>query len=82
MSSTIQLRTLLKERHQQRMLSFITGSYLSYRREVDYKGFNKAIGVTLASYHQSRIQGASRINLSLNTTLTLTINTLLPLEQE
>ena len=64
------------------MLSFATRSYLSYRREVDYKGFNEAIKVTLASYHRSRMQGASMINLSLSTTLTLTINTLLPLEQE
>jgi hypothetical protein len=61
------------------MLSFATGSYLAYKREVDYKGFNEAIRVTLASYHQSRMQGASTINLSLSTMLTLMINTLLPL---
>ena len=61
------------------MLSFATGSYLSYRWEVDYKGFNEAIRVTLMSYHRSGIQGASTINLSLSTTLILTINTLLPL---
>ena len=41
MSSTIQLR----------MLSFVTGFYLAYRQEVDYKGFNEAISVTLVSYH-------------------------------
>ena len=70
------------ERHQQRMLSIAIGSYLAYKREVDYKGFNEAIRVTLASYHRSRMQGVSTINLSLSTTLTLTINTLLPLEQE
>jgi hypothetical protein len=64
------------------MLSFVIRSYLAYRWEVDYKGFNEAIRVTLASYHRSRMQGASRINLSLSTTLILTINTLLPLEQE
>ena len=58
------------------MLSFVTGSYLSYRWEVDYKGFNEAIRVTLVSYHQSRMQGASTIDPSLSTTLTLTINTL------
>ena len=51
MSSTIQLGTLLRKRHQQMMLSFRTGSYLAYKREVDYKGFNEAIRVTLASYH-------------------------------
>ena len=72
MSSTIQLR----------MLSFVTGSYLAYRQEVDYKGFNEAIRVTLVSYHRSRMQGASTINLSLSTKLTLMINTLFSLEQE
>ena len=60
------------------MLSFATGSYLPYRQEVDYKGFNEAIRVTLVSYHRSGMQGASMINLSLSTTLTLMINTLLP----
>ena len=64
------------------MLSFITGSYLAYKWEVDYKDFNEAIRVTLMSYHRSGMQGASTINLSLNTMLTLTINNLLPLEQE
>jgi hypothetical protein len=49
---------------------------------MDYKGFNKAIRVTLVSYHRSRMQGASTNNLSLSTTLTLMINTLLPLEHE
>ena len=82
MSSTIQLGTLLRKRYQQRMLFFVTRSYLAYKREVDYKGFNEAIRVTLTSYHRSRMQGASMINPSLSTTLTLTINTLLPLEQE
>ena len=80
MSSTIQLGTLLKERHQQRMLSIVTGSYLAYRREVEYKGLNE--NVTLVIYHQSEMQGASRINPSLSTTLTVTINTLLPLGRE
>jgi hypothetical protein len=60
------------------MLSFATRSYLSYRQEVDYKGFNEAIRITLMSYHQSRMQGASTIKLSLSATLTLMINTLLP----
>ena len=82
MSSTIELGTLLRERHQQRMLFFVTESYLAYKWEVDYKGFNEAIRVTLMSYHQSGMQGASMINLSVSTTLTLTINTLLPLGRE
>ena len=82
MSSTIQLGTLVKERHQERMLSFATGSYLSYKWEVNYKEFNEAIRVTVASYHRSRIQGASTINLSLSTMLTLMINTLLLLGRE
>ena len=82
MSFTIQLWTLLKERHQQRMFSIITGSYLAYKQEVDYKGFNEAIRVTLVSYHRSGMQGASMINPSLSTTLTLMINTLLSLCRE
>ena len=51
MYSTIQLGTLIKERHQQRTLSVVTGSYLAYKWEADYKGFNEAIRVTLVSYH-------------------------------
>ena len=58
------------------MLSFITVSYLAYKWEVDYKDFNEAIRVTLMSYHRSGMQGASTINPSLSTTLTLTIKTL------
>jgi hypothetical protein len=42
------------------MFSFATGSYLAYKREVDYRGFNEAIRVTLASYHRSGMQGASK----------------------
>ena len=60
------------------MLSVATGSYLVFRREVDYKELNES--VTLAIYHRFRMQGASTINPSLSTTLTLMINTLLPLE--
>ena len=71
MSSTIQLGTLLKERYQQRMLPVVTVSYLPYRREVDYRGFNEAIRVTLASYHRSEMQDASTSNQSLSTMLTL-----------
>ena len=62
------------------MLSIVTGSYLAYRWEVDYKGLNE--NVTLAIYHRSRMQGASTINPNLSTMLTLTINTLLPLGRE
>ena len=51
MSSNIQLEILLKERHQQRMLPVVTASYLPYKWEVDYRGFNEAIRVTLVSYH-------------------------------
>ena len=84
MSSTIQLGTLLRERHQQRMLSFVTGSYIAYKREVDYKGSTMlySTDVTHAIYHRSKMQGASTINLSLSTMLTLMINTLLPLGRE
>ena len=53
------------------MLSFVTGSYLAYKQEVDYIRFNEAIRVTLMSYHQSKIHGASMINPSLSTMLTL-----------
>ena len=53
------------------MLSFVIGSYLAYKWEVDYKGFNEAIRVILVSYHRSRMQDASTINLSLSTMLTL-----------
>ena len=51
MSSTIQLGILLKERHQQMMLPIVIVSYLPYKWEVDYRGFNEAIRVTLVSYH-------------------------------
>ena len=33
------------------MFAIVTRSYSAYKQEVDYKGFNKAIRVTLASYH-------------------------------
>jgi hypothetical protein len=42
------------------MLSIATGSYLAYKREVDYKELNKS--VTFAIYHWSGMQGASTIN--------------------
>jgi hypothetical protein len=64
------------------MLSFVTGSYLAHKQEVDYRGFNEAIRVTLTNYHRFGMQGASTINPSLSTTLTPTVNTLLHVEQE
>jgi hypothetical protein len=64
------------------MLSVAIGSHLAYKQEVDYRGFNDTTRVTLMSYHQSRMHGASTINLSLTTTLTLMIKTLLPLGRE
>jgi hypothetical protein len=39
----VPMRALLKKRHQQRMLSLATRSYLSYKWEVDYERFNEAI---------------------------------------
>jgi hypothetical protein len=33
------------------MISFSTGSFLAYKWEVDYRGFNEVIRVTLMSYH-------------------------------
>ena len=53
------------------MLHVVTASYLPYKQEVDYRGFNEAIRVTLVSYHRSRIQDTSTSNLSLSTMLTL-----------
>ena len=53
------------------MLSFVTVSYVPLQTEVDYRGFNEAIRVTIVSYHQAEMQDASMINLSLSTTLTL-----------
>ena len=53
------------------MLFVVTVSYLPYKRKVDYRGFNEAIRVTLASYHRFRMQDASTSNQNLSTTLTL-----------
>ena len=53
------------------MLLVVTASYLPYKQEVDYRGFNEAIRVTLMSYHRSRMQDASISNQSLSTTLTI-----------
>ena len=44
------------------MLPIVTASYLPYKWEVDYRGFNKAIKVTLVSYHRSGMQDASISN--------------------
>ena len=53
------------------MLPIVIASYLPYKQEVNYRGFNEAIRVTLVSYHRSRMQDASTSNQSLNTMLTL-----------
>ena len=82
MSSTIQLGTILGKDTIRGYFPSQPHPTCAYRWEVDYKGFNEAIRVTLESYHQFGMQGASMINLSLSTMLTLTINTLLPLERE
>ena len=71
MFSTIQLGTLLGKNTSRGWFPFVIGSYLAYKREVHYKGFNEAIRVTLMSYHRSEMQGASTINLSLSTMLAL-----------
>jgi hypothetical protein len=39
----VPMGTLLKKRHKQGMFSLATRSYLSYKREVDYRRFNEAI---------------------------------------
>jgi hypothetical protein len=80
MYSTIQLGTLLEKGTSRGCFPSQLGPTCLYRWEVDYKGFNEATRVTLTSYHRFGMQGASTINLSLSTTLTLMINTLLPLE--
>ena len=53
------------------MLPVVTASYLPYKWEVGYRGFNEAIRVSLVSYHRSRMQDASTGNESLSTKLTL-----------
>jgi hypothetical protein len=53
------------------MLSVVTVSYLPYKREMDYIGFNEVLRVTLVSYHRSGMQDASTSNQSLSTMLTL-----------
>ena len=82
---------ITRERHQQRMLSLVTGSYLAYKREVDYKGsmmlYSIQRGYIVLKSHTRyttdlECKVHSMINLSLSTTLTLMINTLLPLEQK
>ena len=62
------------------MLPIVTASHFPYKWEVNYRGFNEDIRVTVVSYHRSRMQGASMIHPSLSTMLTLKIDTLLPLE--
>jgi hypothetical protein len=53
------------------MLFVVTASYLPYKWEMDYIGFNEVIRVTLVSYHRSGMQDASTSNQSLSTMLTL-----------
>ena len=53
------------------MLPVVTASYLPYKRDVGYRGFNEAIRVTLVSYHRSGMQDASTSNQSLSTAFTL-----------
>ena len=53
------------------MLPVVITSYLPYKWEVDYGGFNEAIRVTLVSYHRSKIQSASTINLNVSVVLRL-----------
>jgi hypothetical protein len=81
MSSTIQLETLLGKTPAEDAF-LCSRVLLSLQTGVGLQRINEAIRVTFVSYHQSRMQGASRINPGLSTTLTLTINTLLPLGRE
>ena len=78
MSSSIQLGTLLGKDTSRGCFASQLCPTCAYRQEVDYKGFNEVIRDILVSYHQSGMQGASMIDPSPSTTLTLMINTLLP----
>ena len=50
---------IIKEEQEQSLTTSIaTGSYLAYRREVDYRGLNEA--VTIAIYHTIRNVGCIR----------------------
>ena len=64
MSSTIQLETLLGKDTHGGCFPLQPHSMRPYKQEVDYRGFNDAIRVTLVSYHRSGMQDASTINKS------------------
>jgi hypothetical protein len=49
------MRDITKKDQEQILTSIAIGSYLTYKREVDYKGLNEAI--TLAIYHTIRNVG-------------------------
>ena len=70
MSSTIELGTLLGKDTSRACFPSQSCPMCPYKWEVDYRGLNEAIRVTLMSYHQSRIQDASTSNQSLSTMLT------------
>jgi hypothetical protein len=70
----VPMGTLLKKRHQHRMFSLATRSYLSYKREVDYGRFKEAIKSPLrtTTYPEGRVhlrvtesinQGATKIKV-------------------
>ena len=71
MSSTIQLGTLLGKDTSRGCFPSQPHPTFPYKLEVDYRGFNESIRVTLMSYDQSGMQDASTSNQSLSTTLTL-----------
>ena len=71
MPSTIQLGTLLGKDTSRGCFPSQPRPTCPYKREVDYRGFNEAIRVTVASYHWSKMQDASTSNQSLSTMLTL-----------
>jgi hypothetical protein len=50
-TSYLYIRDITKEDQEQSKSSFITGSYLSYIRRVDYKGLNGSI--TSMIYHMA-----------------------------
>jgi hypothetical protein len=54
----LHIRDITKEDQEQSKSSFVTGSYLSYIRGVDYKGLNGSI--TSAIYHMARNIGCIR----------------------
>ena len=71
MSSTIQLGTLLGKNTSRGCFPSQLHPTCPYKWEVDYRGFNEAIRITLVSYHRSGMQDAFTSNQSLSTTFTL-----------